>query len=237
MTKGKYADRAKNRRIEELESQKRDLESKLAKERKSHHRDNEAHAEELRRQRVNAARTGAHLVHQKMIENLDDIANGFCAMTWKAQRIAMTEAIAHLFFAGYLDWDRVEGDVAVLRFLKAHGDLDTWFYLVDKIGHGHSRAVLRQNRKQNGAITALLIEKDVEKIRLGVDEAAEQAEKDRLALDAVVEKARNAFINASADELNLELDPEDAPTEEEREIHKLAMESVEKFVKKFGNAK
>lgn len=233
MTKGKYADRAKNRRIEELEQRTRELESALAAEKSARHDEREAHAEELRSQRVDAALSGANLAHKKMVERLDEIANGFSAATWKAQRIAMTEALSRLFFAGYLDWDRMEGDVAVLRFINTHGDLDTWFYLTDKIGHGSNRAVLRQRAKNDGHLSALGIERDVEKVRLGVGAAAKQLEQDRLALNAVVDRAREAFVKSSAADLDLEAEP----TEDEREIHKAALAAVDEFVKKFRQAK
>lgn len=193
MARGKHARSAALKREAALLAQIAELEAKAKAESQKHHDEVTALRNEVAHARQEIAARVAEKVHSMLIEKVEHLHEGLSNAVWQAQRRAMTQHLAWLFFKGYLSWDRFEGDREVLTFIATHGRLEDWWGLTRKYGHRQNRSALREEarRGSDGAIATLLVTlKDIDEAQAG----DERLRASREHLDELVAQAQDAFV-------------------------------------------
>lgn len=227
MTRGKHATATASRRLADAQTRIAELERALEKAKLDAREREAAHQEELTARAYAAREQAIRHAQEFMIDGLEDAANKLSAATWMAQRVAMTEHLVWLFFKGYLTWDRFEGDREVLQFIATHGDLKAWWKGTDKYGHIKNHKDRRASSRRDPMENMLLVIEDI--IRSKTDRRARES---REALDAVVEYARDAFMNVELNEVATDSGWETIePSEEQVAMHREIMETVPRFLR------
>lgn len=211
MARGKEAAAAAAKRLAEAEARIRELQREVEDTKAAARASELQQAEALRDARNAAITYAAEAVQTLLTERAAALSNGLTAAWHKAARVAMTEHLTWLFLRGLVDWDRFDGDEAVLSFLATHGDLDTWFALTLKYAHRSNHADRRRNSRIPGATKAVHVIEDIHRVRKG-DRSIEESRK---ALDALVEAARDAFTNVELDAILSEGDTVGAEASDE----------------------
>lgn len=223
MARGKEALSTANRRLIEAHARIAELEREVADTRAAAHQADLAHDEALRQAKNESVINTAEAVQRLLTDRAATLSNGLTAAWYKAARVAMTEHLTWLFLRGLIDWDRLDGDEAVITFLAAHGDLDTWFALTRKHAHKSNHADRRRERRIPGVRQALQVLDDIHRAK----EGDRDLHASREALNSVVDAARDAFVNVELDVLLTETGTVTADaTDEERAWHAEVMADI-----------
>jgi molecular chaperone GrpE (heat shock protein) len=231
MARGKHATIAAHRREAELSAQLDEVTRTLRDERMRHRDEMNAAKEMLAAERRELVGRVAEQVEQMLVGRVERLHSGLAGAVWKAQRIATTQHLAWLFLHGYLDWNRLEGDREVLTFICTHGDMTTWWLLMDKHGHRSSRKTHRENAKAstegiNATKKLLSVLRNIDRALSGDDRMRAERE----ALDEVVDMARDAFLDVELgqfiDAINDTVTP---PSEDDILLHGLVMRSLDEM--------
>lgn len=195
MTRGKYAELNRNQREAALDRKVRELESELDREREGRRSDQLA----FQRERSDVNKTvldkTAKLVDGVVSRRIEEAGLALAATDLETHRVVMTRHLFQIFLSGAVEWDRLQGDVVMLSFLAAHGDLGEWFSLVDEHIFQMSRHDRRDRSRRNPVGVLLEIDRQVATAEDTTSRAHDRYLQMRTELNGALTAARDLYLS------------------------------------------